>query len=154
VKIADFGISKRVTEGLTALRTITGTLEFAAPELLGFRSVNDQADRSYTNAVDIWSTGAITYLILTGENFFHDLSRLGKYTAGVTSFPLGKLLARRVSESGCDFVKSLMAPNPQERLTVNDSLQHPWVHVESMNPGSRRYEVYRKLHFTCLQVTC
>jgi serine/threonine protein kinase len=150
VKIADFGISKRVTEGLTALRTITGTLQFAAPELLGFRSIDDQADRSYTNAVDIWSTRAITYLILTGENFFHDLGRLGQYTAGVTGFPVEELLSKGISKSGCEFVKSLMGPNPQERPTVHDSLQHPWVYIESISPRSPRYEVCRKLRYTCL----
>ena len=36
VKIADFGISKRVIDGHTALRTQMGTPAFQAPEILGF----------------------------------------------------------------------------------------------------------------------
>lgn len=44
VKVSDFGISKRVEEDLTALRTLTGALDFLAPEILarlGFFGKND-----------------------------------------------------------------------------------------------------------------
>lgn len=67
MKIADFGISKREIEGLTSLHTSGGTPAFAAPEMYGLSP-------SYTNAVDIWSLGVITYLILTGEKLVSNIS--------------------------------------------------------------------------------
>jgi serine/threonine protein kinase len=122
VKIADFGISKRATEELTALRTLTGTPAFAAPEALGFSQ-----SESYTNAVDIWSLSVITFLILTGETLFKDQRRLGQYVAGRFAFPLDDLLANKVSVQGCDFVKALMAPEAEDRPTVEECLHKPWL---------------------------
>lgn len=142
VKIADFGISKRATEGLTALRTITGTPAFAAPELLGYVK-DDLSDGSYTNAVDIWSTGVITFLLLTGETFFRDQMRLGHYATGKMGFPLDELHARSVSINGCDFTKSLMAPKPRDRPDVKLSLQHTWLTntVNIADSVSQRYSL-------------
>ena len=141
VKIADFGISKRVTEGLTALRTLTGTREFVAPEVLGFVRSDDRLNGSYTNAVDIWSLGVITFLILTGETLFKDLRRLYQYAVGSYKFPLVVLLANKVSEQGCDFIKSSMAPKSEDRLRAKECLQHPWVDflIEDAAPHTQRY---------------
>ncbi|KAI4159177.1 MAG: hypothetical protein LQ342_006824 [Letrouitia transgressa] len=69
VKIADFGISKRATEGLTALRTITGTPAFTAPEVFPFFRTADASNNSYTNAVDVWSLGVIAFLIPHQRDF-------------------------------------------------------------------------------------
>ena len=137
VKIADFGISKRAAEGLTALRTLTGTPAFAAPELLGYGQADTLSDDSYTNAVDMWSTGVITFLILTGETYFRDQRRLGQYAAGRIGFPQDILLAKSVSRPGCDFTKSLMAPEPEDRLGVKESLQHRWLTSFDLDTASR-----------------
>lgn len=131
VKIADFGISKRAVEGLTALRTLTGTPAYTAPEVLGFGSgsgsINEEPGDSYTNAIDIWSTGVITFLLLTGEIYFKDQRRLVQYAAGTIGFPLDTLRARSTSESGCAFTKTLMQATPQHRPTVKQALQHAWL---------------------------
>jgi len=134
VKIADFGISKRATEELTALRTLTGTPAFAAPEVLGFT----QSD-SYTNAVDIWSLGVITFLILTGKTLFKDQRRLGQYVTGSCTFPSDILLANEVSAQGCEFVRSLMAPKSEDRPGAEECSQHLWLaHTELAAPETQR----------------
>lgn len=122
MKIADFGISKRATEELTALRTLTGTPAFAAPEVLGFTQ-----SESYTNAVDIWSLGVISFLLFTGKTLFKDQRLLGQYIAGHFAFPLDNLLANKVSVQGCDFTKALMAPEAEDRPTAGECLQNPWL---------------------------
>ena len=127
VKIADFGISKRATEGLTALRTRTGTPAFTAPEVLGIIQSNDQSYDSYTNAVDIWSLSVIAYFILTGEILFKDLRRLGQYVAGNFKFPSNVLLVNKVSGQGCDFLKSSMTSKSEDRPRANECLQHSWL---------------------------
>jgi serine/threonine protein kinase len=141
VKIADFGISKRATEGLTALRTLTGTPAFAAPEILGFIQSGERFDDSYTNAVDIWSLGVITFLILTGETLFQDQRRLGQYVRGTFTFPSHTLSSKQVSGQGCAFVRSLMAPKPEDRPAAKESLQQSWLCclTESATPENQRY---------------
>ena len=141
VKIADFGVSKRATEGLTALRTQKGTPAFMAPEVLGFIQLNDESNDSYTNAVDIWSLSVITFFILTGEILFKDLRRLGQYVAGNFKFPLNVLLVNKVSGQGCDFLKSSMASKSEDRPRANECLQHSWLDflIEEAAPDTPRY---------------
>ncbi|KAK5131028.1 hypothetical protein LTR08_001378 [Meristemomyces frigidus] len=126
VKIADFGISKRATEGLTALRTAIYTPAFVAPEVLGYIQTDDLSDGGYTHAVDIWSLGVIAFLIVTGETYFKDQRRLVQYALGRLIFPVDTLRANSVSASGCDFIRSSMASEPKDRPTVEGCLQHTW----------------------------
>jgi serine/threonine protein kinase len=140
VKIADFGISKRATEGLTALRTQIGSPAFAAPEVLGIVPTGNETDDSYTNAVDIWSLGVITFLILTGETLFSNPRRLGRYVSGSFQFPSDVLTTNEVSEHGCDFVKRLMAAKSEDRLRAKECLEHPWLDclIEEVAQDTRR----------------
>lgn len=110
----------------TALRTLVGTPTFAAPEVLGFFRPSDSPNESYTNAVDIWSLGVIAFFILSGETLFKDQRRLGQFFIGNLAFPSNILLLNKVSAQGCDFVKSMMAPDSKDRPRVKDCLQHPW----------------------------
>ena len=132
VKIADFGISKHVIEENTALRTLVGTPTFAAPELLGFFRPGDKPKDSYTNAVDVWSVGVIAFLILSAETPFKDRGLLNQYVMSNLLFPLDVLLSNKVSTQGCDFVKSLMAPNSENRPSVKDCLQHSWLREQKL----------------------
>ena len=142
MKIADFGISKRAKDGLTALRTQTGTPGFAAPEILGLTPLDDETDDSYTTAVDIWSLGAIAYFVLTGETLFKDQRRLLKYVSGTFQFPMDPLLAKSVSAQGRDFIKHAMAPFAKDRPGARECLQHHWglsVSGDNADIESQRY---------------
>ena len=139
VKIADFGISKRAIEGKTVLQTLAGTPAFAAPEVLGFFQPGKSPDRSYTNAVDIWSLAVIGFLILTGEAIFKDSRRLNQYVDGSFLFPSKALLDKEVSPQGCDFLKCLMAPTADDRPTAEESTQHPWLLTLKETSEIRRY---------------
>jgi serine/threonine protein kinase len=128
VKIADFGISKRAREGDTALRTLTGTPAFAAPELLGFVQPESETNvESYTSAVDLWSMGVITFFMLTGEILFKDQRLLGQYATGRFAFPLSDLQGRMVCDEGCEFVRKMLACRPEHRPTAEESLRAPWL---------------------------
>lgn len=139
VKIADFGISKRATEGLTVLHTQTGTPAFAAPEVFGYLQSNDMPNDSYTNAVDIWSLGVTVFLILTSKALFKDQRCLGQYVAGSFAFPLNILLANKVSTQGCDFVRSLLASKSEDRPTVKQCLHSPWIQYLTEALKTQRY---------------
>ena len=62
VKIGDFGITKRITNDQTTLKTEIGTLDYLAPEVLGYV---DEETSQYTNSVDIWSLGCACHRLLT-----------------------------------------------------------------------------------------
>lgn len=56
LKLVDFGFATRYSKG-EVLHELLGTLDFVAPEVLS---------GAYTEKCDIWSIGAVTYLLFTG----------------------------------------------------------------------------------------
>ncbi|KAI9772550.1 MAG: hypothetical protein M1840_000755 [Geoglossum simile] len=146
VKIGDFGISKRVGEGLPALQTFTGTPGFLAPEILAQHGLFGDYDfgvgKEYTVAVDIWSLGEIAFRALTREQPF-PVRFLEAYVRGASPFPVGVLQAHGVSEEGCGFLTGLMAPMPEDRLTARDALSHIWIESQEQSPPTASAEAHR-----------
>ena len=59
IKLADFGLSAKYDHSsFTTLDQHCGTLIFMAPEVA--------LKKEYSRSVDIWSTGIIMYMLLTG----------------------------------------------------------------------------------------
>lgn len=110
---------------------------------MGYIQADDGSGNAYTNAVDLWSTGVITFAILTGDYLFKDQRRLGQYVLGVIGFPSDTLATKLVSRTGCDFVKTLMAPEPKDRPSVKETLRHPWFMDldNSTASNTQRYEL-------------
>lgn len=67
IKLTDFGLSKVVTENNFKTRTLCGTPEYQAPEIL----INDE----YGKAVDFWSIGCLIYELIAGTPPFYDRNR-------------------------------------------------------------------------------
>ncbi len=124
VKIADFGISKRRHDVTTTQTLQRGTMGFAAPEAIGMSS--DRAGGPYSSAVDIWSLGAVAFLMLTRESAFRDFAELAGYCSGNRKFPTATLEKFSVSPDGQDFVSSLMSLAAGTRPTADKAFQHPW----------------------------
>ncbi|EYE92400.1 kinase-like protein [Aspergillus ruber CBS 135680] len=71
-KTGDFGISKRVHEGRTFLRTAVGALGFIAPEVV----VNQESDLQYTDKVDMRSLGVLVHYMITATLPFNKETEL------------------------------------------------------------------------------
>ncbi|KAK3335131.1 kinase-like domain-containing protein [Cercophora scortea] len=128
VKIADFGISKRRQQGATTTDTMNkGTLGFTAPEVFGFGSGEGDGGVSYSFAVDLWSLGAVVYLMLTNTLVFPTLGDLFKYATGATVFPADRLKAFQISEQVLDLVTQLMIPTAVDRPTAKSAMGHSWM---------------------------
>ena len=123
VKIGDFGISKRIVNDRTFLRTEIGTREYLAPEVLGY--VDEESSR-YTNAVDLWSLGCICHRLLTKQLPFAKLTLLAPYCWGKSQLPIESSRNPILTPEAVRFVKNLMAPEPSERLSAEEALQSPW----------------------------
>lgn len=74
IMITDFGLSKlRKNPDDSTMDTTCGTPDYIAPEIL--------MRRSYTNAVDMWSIGVISYVLLCGALPFADDNNTRLYRA-------------------------------------------------------------------------
>lgn len=137
VKLGDFGITKRLDNEETALRTRIGTRNFQAPEIIG--CIQDEEDDSfeYTNAVDMWSLGCVIYNLMTQRAPFTVLRSLQRYCDGRVSFP-EEALRGRLSIDGIEFVKTLLSPSPSKRLTAEKASESLWLQSknESTEPSS------------------
>lgn len=122
VKISDFGISKRVLDGQTELRTRAGTEGYIAPEVLGL--LEDGAETSsYTSAVDIWSLGCLLHYLLTRKPPFATLAVLRDYCwDDGLEFPEEELATHSVGQSGRELIRNFLAPQPENRPDALSSI--------------------------------
>lgn len=84
VKIADFGLSKENIQGHSEAKSICGTAEYLAPEIL--------QRMGHGKASDWWSFGAIIYEMLCGQPPFYNrdkekLFRNIKYSEPILHYP-------------------------------------------------------------------
>eukprot|EP01117_Protostelium_nocturnum_P013910 TRINITY_DN5237_c0_g1_i1.p1 TRINITY_DN5237_c0_g1~~TRINITY_DN5237_c0_g1_i1.p1 ORF type:complete len:403 (+),score=121.69 TRINITY_DN5237_c0_g1_i1:129-1337(+) len=125
VKIADFGISRRLEESLKA-KTMTGSPYWMAPEIL---------EGSYDKQVDIWSLGitAIEMLENKPPNWhvkpFQLMLRMPKDPPPSFRNP------EKVSRGFLDFVTRCLQKDPSLRPSATELLQDPWL-LESASRGS------------------
>lgn len=123
VKLADFGLSKRLTESL-AFNTKCGTPVFQAPELRFDYFEDDDDGPRMTSAVDIWATGCMTYNLITGTlPFPSGSSKLKSYCRGNSELPHHPLL----DGEGIAFTRLLLSPYHYDRPSASRILKHEWL---------------------------
>ncbi len=131
VKIADFGIAKRI-EG-TELRTVIGTEAYLALEVRGIYSPDSQDDEgAFSLAVDVWAIGAITFRMITGQIPFPPGRKLSNYVVGGKSFLTGHIMSPECTS----FLLKTMAASPNHRPTSQEALSYPWIKVQDPIPSS------------------
>ncbi|XP_049625885.1 calcium/calmodulin-dependent protein kinase type 1G [Suncus etruscus] len=118
IMITDFGLSKMEQSGV--MSTACGTPGYVAPEVL--------AQKPYSKAVDCWSIGVITYILLCGYPPFYEETEsklFEKIKEGYYEFE--SPFWDDISESAKDFICHLLEKDPEERFTCDKALQHPWI---------------------------
>ena len=116
VKIADFGLSTKLEYEGERKRTICGTPNYMAPEILSSNS-------GHSYEVDIWSIGIMIYTMLVGKPPFQSSEAKVTYSKikqGFYSFPSNINL----SDSAKDLISRILVSNPSERLTLDQVASH------------------------------
>lgn len=119
IKLADFGFAARV-HFPKSLTKQCGTPFFVAPEILTRRPYDQQSD--------MWSVGCIVFLLLSGNLPFMGRSQkelFRKIVAGKYEFKEEDW--KDVSNDAKEMVKKLLVLNPDDRLTAEAALRHPWL---------------------------
>ncbi|KAM7541379.1 hypothetical protein Aperf_G00000040340 [Anoplocephala perfoliata] len=121
LKLTDFGFAKE-TSGF--LKTPCFSSYYAAPEI--FSSV------AYDQQCDMWSLGVITYILLCGYPPFYSSGgdqfspgMKDRIKSGCYTFPPNEW--NEVSNLAKDLIKKLLIIQPQDRLTIEGVMQHPWI---------------------------
>ena len=118
IKIMDFGLSKIVS---TQEKMVDGygTLSYVAPEVL--------LRTPYNKEVDIWSMGVILYYMLCGHLPFKGNKEVviaEKIVNDDLEFDEDEWEVR--SKKVRELISSCLKKEPEERITIDEFLNHPW----------------------------
>ncbi|KAI6125944.1 kinase-like domain-containing protein [Pisolithus croceorrhizus] len=120
VVIVDFGIAKHLHSSTEQLQSLAGSLGYVAPEVLNHLG--------HGKAVDIWSTGIITYVLLCGYTPFRsdDPKEIIRETTDA-KFEFHEAYWSKVSSEAKSFIRLLLNPDPTKRPTAEEALSHHWL---------------------------
>uniref|UniRef100_A0A8C5GWX1 non-specific serine/threonine protein kinase n=1 Tax=Gouania willdenowi TaxID=441366 RepID=A0A8C5GWX1_GOUWI len=123
IKLIDFGLAHKIDFG-NDFKNIFGTPEFVAPEVVNYEPLGLEADMCLS--------GASPFL---GDNKQDTLANVSAvdYTFDEEFFSNTSFLAK-------DFIARLLIKDPKKRMTIQDSLQHPWIKPKDTQQALSRKE--------------
>jgi calcium-dependent protein kinase len=117
IKLIDFGLSRKY-DSKEKMHTILGTPYYVAPEVL---------KGDYDEKCDIWSIGALTYIMLSGDPPFNGNSNNEIFDKIMNSeLTFQKDRWKNISKEAKDFVKKCMVKIPEGRFCAIKAIEHPW----------------------------
>ena len=120
IKLADFGLSVNINRKRKHKHTsICGTPGYIPPEVV-------ERSQNITPAVDIWSLGVCTFLMLTARQPFNVGDRKETYEKIKNldyKFPEKPVL----SDEAKSFIESIFQKDPAKRPTAESLLKHPFI---------------------------
>ncbi|KAA8518194.1 hypothetical protein F0562_015668 [Nyssa sinensis] len=134
LKAIDFGLSVFFKPG-ERFNEIVGSPYYMAPEVLR---------RNYGPEIDVWSAGVILYILLCGAPPFWAETEQGVAEAIIRSVVDFKRDPwPKVSDNAKDLVKKMLNPDPKQRLTAQEVLDHPWLQNAKNAPNVSLGETVR-----------
>lgn len=118
IKLGDFGLAAQLVDSGERKKTICGTPNYIAPEVLDNKS-------GHSFEVDVWSIGVILYTILVGKPPFETSDIKATYKRirmNQYSFPDGVV----ISDDARNLIESILQTDPTCRPTLDAMLSHPF----------------------------
>ena len=120
LKLGDFGLATKLEFAGERKRTVCGTPNYIAPEII-------ENSKGHSYEVDVWSTGVIMYIFLTGRPPFetdnisktYDRIKLADY----------KIPSSLTNQAAVDLLRKILVVDPAKRITFDQILEHSF-----MNP--------------------
>lgn len=117
IKLIDFGFCYKFNQTNKITVTTCGSAYYASPEVLN----------SYPNdptKIDIWSLGVTLYAMLTKRLPF--LTKEGFVSLYHQTEGIEKIIPPYISDTCSNLLINMVAYSQNDRLTINQVLQHPW----------------------------
>lgn len=118
IKVADFGLAAQLEHDGEKKRTICGTPNYIAPEIL-------EGKHGHSYEVDVWSLGVILYTMIFGRPPFETSDVKTTYRRiryNQYSFPD----TVRASEPAKDLIAAILRTDPRSRPSLDSILAAPW----------------------------
>ncbi|CAG8493340.1 1571_t:CDS:10 [Ambispora leptoticha] len=119
VKIGDFGLATQLQDASERKKTICGTPNYIAPEVLF-----DKTGHSYE--VDIWSVGVIVYTLLFGKPPFQTKGSVEDIYRKIKEHKYDFPSNINVSSEAKDLINYMLTQQPEDRPTIDQVLNHPF----------------------------
>lgn len=141
VKLADFGLSRMVSEG-SFMETLAGTPQYVAPEVLsGLKTDDDDDDdepkkKGYGKECDIWSLGVILFVMLSGTAPFDDDNQpqlFNNICSGQFSFDAA--CWADISDGAKELIRRMLTVDVKKRIALDDIEKSDWL---SAKPKARK----------------
>ena len=119
LKLIDFGLAQTIQDDEMLLEQV-GSIEYQAPEIF--------SPRGYNFKVDIFATGVLAYVLLSGYLPWYDPNPLRvrlRISKGDFHFhPDGSWSS--ISDQAKDLCSRLLTIDPHSRPSADEALSHPW----------------------------
>ena len=148
IRLLDFGLGKILGPGEFCHEPF-GTLSYVAPEVL--------CERPYNKAVDLWSVGVTTYLLLCGFLPFDDPDDDTEIARKTINEPVRfkGIIWKGISKYAINFIQRLLDKNPETRMNITETLEHAWFSkmgvnqsCNSCNKGVKNSSLFKMYTFT------
>lgn len=124
VKIGDFGLATRVEYEGERKKTLCGTPNYIAPEILN--------KKGHSYEVDIWSIGCVMYTLLVGQPPFETKSLKDTYSKiKKCEYRVPGYLRKQPA----DMIIKMLQSNPEQRPTISQCLKFDFI-TSSAVPAS------------------
>ena len=137
IKLIDFGLSRKYSVD-QKMHTILGTPYYIAPEVL---------KGNYDEKCDIWSIGALTYIMLSGEPPFKGKSN-NEIFMKIIKDPIkfNPYKWNNLSENSKNFIKLCLNKDPNKRPNAVEALGHVWFNsIEISSPKNITQDILNNI---------
>lgn len=118
IMLIDFGFAKEFNQNDDIFLTFCGSVAYCSPEMV--------SGSNYSLASDIWGVGVLLYAMIEGKLPFYSGNIQQIISLIQTKEPQ---ITYDVSDELTDLISRLLAKDPNSRITLTETMDHPWLSI-------------------------